>query len=93
MEEGRRNEKKKKRRWHWEGSREEGSECSSEARSKPVLARLPEPRVRTADGAELRADVLWPLVRWCRTQCRLLARASQDRKESRKQLIWLISCG
>ena len=26
MEEGRKNGKKKKRRWHWEGSREEGSE-------------------------------------------------------------------
>lgn len=56
-----------------------------EAQSKPVLAHPPEPRVRTADGAELRADVLGLLVRRYKTQCRLLAKASQDWKGSRKQ--------
>ena len=40
-----------------------GSELLSEAQTKPFLSHLTKHCIRTAEGAEPKADMLWTLVR------------------------------
>lgn len=71
----------------------EGSDLLSEPQTMLFQSHHPKCCIKTAEGAELMADMLWIIVNDTEHSTGSLPGPARARREVRSKMMWLINCG